>query len=143
MILPSIKKVGKMKLHKDIHLDHVMLYMDCDKDLTFKDKINSLVQTPARKFVIEQTDKVKRFIERFREVADKNIIEKQVETLAKEFVYESSEMNLVHFNKLDKEIMDVYHAQPKLLLRTNLDTKGPLPQLTQASAYIFNKLSYI
>jgi len=33
--------------------------------------------------------------------------EKQVETLAKEFVKnESSEMNLVHFNKLDKEIMD-------------------------------------
>ena len=58
MILPSIKKVGKMKLHKDIHLDHMMIYMDCDKDLTFKGKISSLVQMPARKFVIEKTDKV-------------------------------------------------------------------------------------
>ena len=44
-------------------MDHVMLYMDCDEIFLFKDKINSPVLSPAREFVIEQTEKAERFIE--------------------------------------------------------------------------------
>ena len=65
-ILPSIKKDDTLGLHGGIHLDHVMLYIDCDEGLLFKDNINRLVLNPARKFVIEHADKAERFVERFK-----------------------------------------------------------------------------
>ena len=80
-------------------MDHVRLYMGCDEELFFKGKINRPDLNLSREFVTEDTDKVERFIERFKELAK----EKNFKESTK---YGGSEMNLNHFSKLGKYIME-------------------------------------
>jgi len=107
-MLPSVKKLGMLLgQYEGIQSDQVMFYIDCNDILLFKGEINRPVLNSARDFVIEHADKSERFTKKFKGLAKEKNFESQIETLAKLFAkYEDSELNIDHFNKLDKEILE-------------------------------------
>ena len=74
-----MKIIRTLGLHKGIFSDHMILYVDCDKN------INRTVLNPSSRFTIEHTDKCKKFVDKFREYAeDRNLVER-VKALLKSF----------------------------------------------------------
>ena len=73
-ILTTTKRIGTLRLHEGIILDHVILYMDCDEHMLFGGIINRSVINLSREFVLEHADECKAFLKVFRSYTEANQI---------------------------------------------------------------------
>jgi hypothetical protein len=131
IIVPEIKRLGTLELHKENVLDHVILYMDCNENQLFSGIINRPVLNPSWEFAIGHADTWEKFVDTFCKYTKEKKFARRVQALSKSFEQEGpTNDNVNRYQVLDTKITECILSSAKTVAKKKCGYQG-LPTLTQ------------
>ena len=113
-LIPSIKSIGYLGTHEGAISDHVMAYVDMDHQQMFAGIMNKPPPATARDILIEQEDKVQRFLRHVLAQFETHKIAERVFQLAAGFAgHGATTVNVTKYNKLYGEFLELVKSSTK------------------------------
>ena len=113
-LVPSIKRIGYLGTHDGATSDHVMAYVDMDHQQMFAGILNKPPPATARDILIEQEDKVQRFLRHVIAQFETHKIAERVFQLAADFAaHGATTLNESKYNKLYGEFLELVKSSTK------------------------------
>ena len=113
-LLPSIKRIGYLGTHDGAPSDHLMAYVDMEQESMFAGLINRPPVAHSREILIEQEDKVQKFLREVQARFDEHTLAERVFELAKSFAEAGpSQENIDRYNKLYGQFLELVRGAAK------------------------------
>ena len=143
-IVPAIKRIGTLELHEGIISDHVMLYMNCDKDQLVSGIINRPVLNPSEDFVIKHAEGCEKSIDKFCKYAKEKKFADRGEALSKTFDQEGPTDNSVNqYQVLVTKITECILSTAKKVAKKKMDTNVHQHSHKRAPTFISGRQHYL
>ena len=113
-LVPSIKSIGYLGTHEGATSDHIMAYVDMDQQQMFAGILNKPPPATARDILVEQEDKVQKFLRHALAQFETHKIAERVFRLAADFAKDGATTeNEQKYNKLYGEFLELVTSSTK------------------------------
>ena len=139
-LVPLIKSIGYLGTHDGATSDHVMAYVDMDHQQMFAGILNKPPPATARDILIEQEDKVQRFLRHVIAQFETHKIAERVFQLAANFAaHGATTVNESKYNKLYREFLELVKSSTKAEGRKKFGYPRSRKLTTAGARFLFFK----
>ena len=113
-LVQSIKRIGYLGTHEGAPSDHVMAYVDMDQATMFAGLINRPPMAHSREILVEQEDKVQKFLREVTARFSEHTVQERVYAMARAFVEKgATQENITKYNKLYGQFIELVQGAAK------------------------------